>query len=303
MNCECPKCSSNIEVAEPAVPEKGEFVRCPDCSSRFWLQRETSFLKSLKKEGKIYCSQCGNEPGSDTYCKSCFAQFADYWLVQTAKPSRKQVHPKGSRPSVLANSPRIFKKSATAPPKIRKRSGPISQKLAISLAVAMVLLAGALLGGFKYLAYKERMEFTNNYIKGLYAIQSGIDHSQQSLERMLKANGLLNDKDATRLKRVDSQIKEFMAKLGHPPQEFLQAAADLNALFMVYSEYYGLAATESGASQKLPDKMRQLDVNLAKVQTQLKKELPEDLSQNIQLVSNRYKNLAYLNSGVNTQPN
>ena len=68
--------------------------------------------------------------------------------------------------------------------------------------VIATLLCGAVFGGFWYLGYKEKRDFSDYYIKTLYVIQSGIDHSHKSLEGMLKDNRVLSDEEAKRLKKL-----------------------------------------------------------------------------------------------------
>ena len=294
MKCECPKCSSNIDINEPDAPEKGGFVKCPDCGDRFWLQREPFLLKGFKKDGNIYCVQCGEKPGADTFCKSCYAQFADYWLAQLDKPTKRQAQSKGVLRTSFGQRSQGYQSNVHEAPKASKGIGIPSKNITIVLFLIAALLCGAVSGSSWYLGYKEKREFSDYYIKTLYVIQSGIDHSHRSLKEMLKTKRALSDEEAKLLKKVDSQITIYKAKLATPPDEYSQAAANMNALFKVYSDYYELSKSETGASPDLPIKVEKLDDTLAKTQVKLKRELPAELSQDIQTVIVKYKNLDFL---------
>ena len=87
MKCSCPKCDAIIETSHLEVSAKGSSLRCPECNDKFWAIREGFSLRAYKKQGRIYCFDCGQELGTEHLCVSCGSQCPDYCIVQASKPA------------------------------------------------------------------------------------------------------------------------------------------------------------------------------------------------------------------------
>lgn len=91
MTCSCPKCHAQIEIDFSSIPENGTFKPCPECNSRFWINKESYARMALKKDGNIYCDKCGKELDHLIVCAECGVMYPDYYVVQASKPPRRQV--------------------------------------------------------------------------------------------------------------------------------------------------------------------------------------------------------------------
>ena len=86
-----PKCDAIIETSHLDVSTSGSSLRCTECNDKYWAIREKFSLRAYKKQGRIYCFDCGQQLGIENLCLGCGSHCPDYCIVQASKPvPRKQ---------------------------------------------------------------------------------------------------------------------------------------------------------------------------------------------------------------------
>lgn len=296
MKCACPKCSATIEIPEPEVPEKGKFLNCPECNGRFWTHREDFSLRGYRKSGEIFCTHCGEEPGTDTLCRSCFTLFPDYWVVQKNRPARR----KARKPALSLRLPSLPErnKERRTTPEIEKQGGetrPLNRKnliLAVGgLAVLAILLITVTIF---YKNYQAEKRFSDNYVMTLYGIKSGTDHGFATLEKMISSSRPANSEEISDIKTIKSRIDGFRSRLNPVPARFSSTAADLSRLYALYEKIHSLAISSAGSSPGLPDEVNALKKAVNQGEQRIKRNIPQDLLSKIREVTIKYKKLQFM---------
>lgn len=294
MKCSCPKCSSSINIDEPGVPEKGSFSRCPECNSRFWLHREPFLLRAYKKDWKAFCHHCGEDVGPASFCQSCHTPFPDYWVVQASRPVRRKTTYKAdfsiSLPSRKPRKNWPMEKSDFEP--VEKVSA--TRKPILLAVILLMVVVGLVVGGVKF--YKEHKldsAFTHNYIQTLYGIKSGTDLSFKKLTQ-ISSGKPLSEKEIDRLDMVKNKIDQSKQMLASPPEQFVETVTDLDSLYRVYVDLYSLTLSTAGVSADFREKVESLKSNLNRAEQKLKKDLPDDLMEDVKKVTGKYRNLKFM---------
>lgn len=300
MKCSCPKCSAQIDIDEPAVPEKGNFSRCPDCNSRFWTHREPFLMRAYKKEWKAFCDHCGDEVGAASYCQSCYTPFPDYWVVQNSRPIRRRTSYKTefalSLPSIKLKKSKTVEKLDLEP--LTPLDGepdekPKSSKKPLLALAAVLLVVGLAFGGINlFSSFQQDSGFNKVYIKTLYGIKSGIDLNFQKLAKISGGQPLSEDEVAT-LEKVKVKIDKYKVELNAPPERYTGTVNDLNNVYKVYLDVYALTISTSGMGTEFQNQMATVKSNLGRAETRLKNGLPDDLREDISEVTNKYRNLSF----------
>lgn len=296
MRCSCPKCSAQIELDSPSVPEKGEMTACPECGGRFWRHREPFALRAYRKEWKIFCDRCGGEPGADELCGACGQLFPDYWVVQTSKPAQRNVRtpllPRGASSPVGKIRPGMAESPAAGEGLPFRLSGRVLGYVggAVLLAVLGLFLVNA------YSARAARQQFARNYVVALYGIKSGLDMGLKKGEVIEQGRGL-SSKDLADLKTVKDEVDVAMAAVGTPPEEFVGATERLTALYQVYTRVYALDNNPPGSPADFAAAADKLEDSFAASARELKAALPEELAAELAQSVTKYRNLAFLVGG------
>ncbi len=303
MTCSCPKCHAQIEVDLSKIPESGTFTPCPECKSRFWVNKETYARRALIKEGRIYCDICGKELDHIIVCSACGVMYPDYYLVQASKPPRRQVE-----------KPDLFSLSFTLKPATptyaytytytaAKKSSVRTPKVLLKRAglLALVALLGA---GMAYLYHLNQVEkqYAKNYMRALYTIKTGTDLSLNTCEKIsaqwkTKMDAgqsfvpRISEEDESRLNTVKTATDSFMQKLNETPKKFINTKEKLANLYGVYTKAHTLAVAPSGSLSGFTGltSKSQDDFNVAV--KELKGSLPTELSEELQIAKVKYKGL------------
>jgi predicted Zn finger-like uncharacterized protein len=297
MNCSCPKCNAEIEIDPSQIPEDGTHLPCPECKGRFWIDRESYARRALKKEGKIYCDKCGHELDHSIVCTTCGVMYPDYYLVQAAKPPRRQVEkPEFSLSFSLKPAKQTYAYSGYA------KTGKKSAKPFIIVASLLGLVALVALGLSSYKQMKAEEDFAKYYVMALYGIRTGTDLSlKQSARlsadwkaRMAAGQSMaprVSAEDDTRLGKVKSEIETVMKYLDPPPRKFVPAKDKLAKLFGTYTK---LSTTVLAPAESLPgftDSVAKAESDLRLAEQELKGNLPALLTEELQKAKSKYKNL------------
>lgn len=304
MTCSCPKCHAQVEVDLSKIPESGTFIPCPECKSRFWVNKETYARRALIKEGRIYCDICGKELDHKIVCSACGVMYPDYYLVQASRPPLRQVEkldlfslsftlkPATPTYSYAYTTYTGAKKSSEKSPKVfLKRVGLLA--LVALLAVGMAYL---------YHINKVEKQYAKNYMRALYTIKTGTDLSLNtcakiSAEWKTKMDAgqsfvpRISEGDESRLNTVKTATDNFMQKLNETPKKYIDSKEKLTNLYGVYTKVHTLAVAPSGSLPGFTGltSKSQGDFNVAV--KELKGSLPTKLAEELQIARVKYKGL------------
>lgn len=300
MTCSCPKCHAQIEIDLSNIPENGTLTPCPDCKSRFWINKESYARMALKKEGKAYCDKCGKELDHIIVCKACGVMYPDYYLVQASKPPRRQVE-----------KPDLFSVGFTLRPAVKQTyvytgggksaagpSKPFFVKVGLLALVALLVVAA----GFYFHLKKVEQLYARNYMRALYTMKVGTDLSlstcakvsaewKTSMDAGQRYAPHISAEDEARLNSVKDTTDKFMQTLNEPPKKFIDSKEKLVNLYGVYTKANSLAVTPSGSLTSFTESSSrsQNDFNVA-IQ-ELKGSLPTELSAELKIAKAKYKGL------------
>lgn len=76
MKVQCSNCKAVYQIDESKIPEKGAYVTCSKCKTRFHIKKEPKAQKEEHKEEIIPCPNCGHVNISTDTCVSCGTVFS-----------------------------------------------------------------------------------------------------------------------------------------------------------------------------------------------------------------------------------
>lgn len=300
MTCSCPKCNSQIEVDLSKVSDSGSFIPCPECKGRFWVNRESYSRMSLKKEGVVYCDQCGKELDHKIVCSSCGVMFPDYYLVQASKPPRRQVEKVNLLTMSFSLKPATPTYTYEYAYEGKKRTAGWAPAFNMRIigTVAVVLLLAAL-GGYYYHIKQVEKQFARTYMRTLYSIKIGTDLSLNTCAKISadwKSKGegsvpRISTDDESRLNQVKDLTDKFMQKLNDTPRKYLGDKERLANLYQIYSKAHSLAIAPSGTVASFEGAAANSRNEFNSAISDLKSNMPSALSEELQLAQKRLKAL------------
>jgi hypothetical protein len=303
MTCSCPKCHVQIEVDLSKIPESGTFTPCPECKSRFWINKESYARMALTKEGKLYCDKCGKELDHIIVCSACGVMYPDYYLVQASKPPRRQIE-----------KPDLFSLSFTLKPATptyantytyteAKKSGEKSTSVLLK-RVGQLALVALLAIGVTYFYHIKQVEkqYAKNYMRALYTIKTGTDLSLNTCAKISaewntkmdagqSAAPRISGEDESRLIKVKAATDNFMLKLSETPKKFIPSKEKIDNLYGVYTKAHALAIAPSGSLSSFSGSTSKSQSEFDIAVKDLKTSLPTALSEELQIAKIRYKSL------------
>jgi len=302
MTCSCPKCHAQIEVDLSRIPENGSFTPCPECKSRFWISKESYARRALTKEGKIYCDQCGKDLEHVIVCTACGVMYPDYYLVQSAKPPRRQVE----KPDLfsLSFSLKPAKQTYTYTPTYTSTKGSqVGSAIPFQKIAALVVVILLAIGiGFFYQMKKKEQQFSKNYIRALYVIKSATDISFNTCAKISADWKAKNDagqnftphikaEDEERLNRVKETSDNIMKLLNEPPEKLVNSKEKLDALYNEFNKAHSLALAPAGSYSNFTIATAKLQNDFNAELKDLKANLPVNLTEELNKAKIKYKNL------------
>jgi len=285
------------------MPENGTFMPCPECKSRFWVNKESYARMALKKEGKVYCDKCGKELEHIIVCAECGVMCPDYYLVQASKPPRRQIEKRElfSVSFSLKPSKQTYAYTYTAAKESRERSAaPKSVVKGVGLIVlAALLVIGA---GYYYQIKKAENQFAKDYMRALYVMKTGTDLGLESCNKVSsnwKASmnagqnfiPRISSEEETGLNKIKDATDVYMQKLNKPPKKFINAKTKLANLYGVYSRVLALAVAPSGSFSGFSDSASKSQNDFNAAVQELKGSLPPELSAELKIAKAKYKGL------------
>ena len=314
MNCSCPKCDALIETNHLEVSAKGSSINCPECNDKFWAIREGFALRAYKKQGRIYCFDCGEELGTEHLCVNCGSQCPDYCIVQAAKPvprkqqkagfefsfARKSKDPKPSRlkPS-LGRQP---SSAEASPDKGETKTGSRWMIYAGILVVSLVLLVAT---GKAYMGYKADKEYSKGFVTALYGVKSGTDECLKMIDALAakweretgSERGMIprmEKKDRERLVKIKSRVDQAVDGMIETPEKFSDAKAKLGRLHGIYEQIYDLALSSPNDLDTFKSSRSKIETDFFRAASELKRAMPKVMMDELEISINKYKNLEFM---------
>ena len=315
MMCTCPKCHAKIELDLPEVTEAGSPAACPACNARFTVHRESFGGRALRKTSEISCASCGSELGPQMHCPNCGAQFPDYLV---AGIGRKRARREGKKVKLKSNPFPQTQQASSQLPTLEMSMRPEAAKhapapstgskypkplvLGITLLVAVALIAA---GSVFYLKHKAEKEYTKNFVRATYCIQTGTDKALKTSARVSaewKAKldtgqsytarpGVEDEKD---FNLVDTQLDQALQKLGKPPEKFASCNERITKLQAVYTKMRALILVPGNSLPAYLDTTAKLDSEYSQAIKEYKSGIPEELMKGLLNASLKYKGLRKL---------
>jgi hypothetical protein len=260
-------------------------------------------LRAYRKQGRVYCFGCGQELGSDMLCLNCGSLCPDYCVVQSAK---FVVH-KQQKAGYSFSLPQRSKSPARAISTPKAAQQKTSKGWLVYTALAVLILA--LVGGMSkvYLDHKAHQEYARNFIVALYGVKSGtdlnlglIDTLTSTWQQNLGAGNIAprpTQKDLDKLTVVKKRISQAMDTLNESPEKFAEAREKLLRLHGIYEEIYALNISKPGALDDYTVSADKLKAKFSKAADDLKRSMPEELSNELKASVAKYTNLNFLVKG------
>lgn len=307
MKCVCPKCEALIETHDQEVSVKGDSQRCPECNEKYWTQREEFMLRAYKKQGRIYCIDCGHELGCETLCMQCGSLCPDYCIVQSSKPVVRKQKKAGfsfslGRRSKPAEQTIIRKE---APEQSEEAPDQKTNKKWLAYA-AIAVMTVVLVGGMTkaYLNHKADQLYSKNFITALYGIKSGTDLSLGIIADLSSEWGETvnttniaprsSQEKLEKIKLVKTKINKALGSLGESPEKFTTAKKDLIRLHKIYEKIYALNTSTPDSLDTFAASTRKLEAEFLKTAGELKNTMPDIIREELQTSVARYRNLKFM---------
>lgn len=302
MNCYCPKCNASIILPPMEVSEEGTFLKCPECSTGFSLQRESFACRALRKREKIACAECGSQLGSTNYCPGCHALYPDYHVTETSSAAKKKLQKflaslSGKKKAVHApirHEERGGAKPAAAAKGTRGPGKPLT--LAITIVVLLALLGGS---GFYYYQDKTEKEYAGKYVQVIYGIKTSGDHA------IKLSTKLINDWRATQtptpppltseeiksLAGGKSDLEIVLKRIENPPKKLAPSREAINRYHETYLKLNALLSTPPTSLDSFAASAKKLEDDFKKAGNALKAGLPPKIADSLNKSLDQYKNL------------
>ncbi len=275
-------------------------------------------LRAYKKQGRVYCFNCGEELGSDNLCVGCGSLCPDYCVVQSSKAVARKQPSAGFSFSRARRSSPAAQRVPSKPAERDADSRPAAQKITsqeghkqstnvkwlayAAVAVMLLILAGGMTK--VYLSQKADQEYAKKFITTLYGIKAGTDLSLGAIDAISlewkkpEANFNVaprpNQKDLDKMATVKTKISEVLDTLNESPEKFADARKHLISLHKIYGEIYALNTSVSGSPDALEESAHKLETEFFKTAAVLKNTMPEALLEELELAVAKYPNLGFM---------
>lgn len=297
MTCSCPKCAAYIEVDLTNIPEDGTYTPCPECKSRFWINRESYARRALKREGKLYCDKCGNELFHAIVCKACGVTYPDYYLIQAVKPAKRQVE-KAQFTLSFSRKPtqtQIYTYAQVSPQKSLR-------SLVIGVGLLMLVIFLAVAGTAAYRNMQAEKSYKRYFVLALYEIKSGTDKGLEQCAKISsdwkakmdagqKSIPRLAPDEETKSSKLRDEIDAVMQRLSKPPKKFSKINESVAKLYGVYASLYSLTLTPPADLQLFTEKADKVANDYKQAVQGLKADMPPELSAEVEKAKTKYKGL------------
>lgn len=303
MKCTCPKCSAKVELDLDlsSVPAGGTHGRCPQCSARFPISKETFASRAVRKAEETTCAHCGNPLAHSTFCPACGQLFPDYF-VAGAKVQRQQAKSMSESFGIFGRisfSGKAKKKTYVAHQKSTQKS--VKSKVT-TLVVVIVVIAAAVTAATLYNIRRAEQLFARNYFRAVTVTKYGMDVSLQTCAKMAAdwkakrdAGQNIEPKssadDQARLAKAKDSAERSLATLANPPKKFITARDKLVKLNDVYKKANSLALAPSGSPQEYSDAATKVDAEFKQAAQDLKANLPPALTEELTAAKAKYREL------------
>lgn len=303
MNCFCPKCSASITPDIRELPAEGAFLKCPECSAGFSLQRETFARRALRKGAQVSCAECGSQLGPTIYCPGCHAIYPDYLVTETSSAARKKLAKllrslSGSGKKKTAHVWLGHEQrggTATAATKGGRLPGkPLQLVLALILLIA---LAGG--GGFYYYQDRAEQEYAEKYVRALSGIKTAATHNIQLSTKLINdwrttqtpTPPSLTSQELKSLASGRSDLEAMLKRIEEPPEKFAPSREAIKKYHESYLKLNTLLTTPPSSLDSFADSAKKLEADFRKSGRELKAGLPPKIADRLNMSSEQNKTL------------
>ncbi|ORJ54281.1 hypothetical protein [Geothermobacter hydrogeniphilus] len=304
MQCACPKCKATIEIQQQEIPVEGGFRHCSECNVKYWVGREDFTLRVYRKQGSIYCSDCGHELGCENLCLHCGSFFPTYILVQEGRPAVRKQHRSGFFP--VRKPVRRAAEPARGKVDAEKTTGSGIDRRWLAYAVLAVLVVVLAVGATGlYRSHQQQKAYARNFVVALYGIKSGVDLNLKAAAARAaawrKQEGSmavlappLAEKEQRRLAKVKGAIDTALEALGETPESAAAARKTLDQLYSAYLKLYSLNQDNPSSLEDFLDRQNRLKGKFFKTAETLKNQMPNNIMDELRESVPKYRNLSFL---------
>ena len=314
----CLKCAATNEVGFHQISDDGFTTKCSSCKTGIEIVRDSCAKRASQLSDELFCVNCGHQLDHHIVCSSCGLLYPDYFVVVNHAEARRQA--KNRRIAKLRQAFADFGSSFRPGPSKEKPGGyapgrsvdtatwkpaGISdglRKALVGSAVVVVIAAG---GFLYYRHYKAEQLYVRNYVKALYGIKVGVegnldacakisDDWKATAETRVNFAPRVNLDADVKAEKVKTEVDKIMQTLQDPPAKYSQANAKLAELNSIYAKLYSLKRSPQGTLDSFKNTTNKADMDFQKVAGELKTNLPEKLSKELETAKQRYRGLASL---------
>jgi len=298
MICQCPKCKTDIELDHADLTEEWTSTACHECKTRFWIHKESSVRRALKKDGAIFCIRCGNTLSHLVVCPSCGLMYPDYFVARTNKVVTKGVRRKAGFTGISYST----EESGYSLP---QKSGIKLPPFVTTAILGVAFVALAIGGGVTYKKRSAEHQYARTFAFCLYGIKAGRDlgikqGGKISSEWKAKMDAgqfyspRLADKDLADANSLKEENENTLKKLTNPPAKYAKAHEKFAKLIETYNNIYSVTTTPTGSMAGFADSVAKADNDFTAATQELKASLPEDLREEIKKTSMKFKGLQFI---------
>jgi len=309
--CSCPKCSARIELDLTQIVEVTTTNLCSECKSRYVLTRESFARRASRKAGEINCAQCGGLLDHSQYCPSCKALYPDYYAAEFPNAAKKRARQNRDLFGGLKSF--SFEWRSSSVPSVDytpvlmdsepwQESSGWKKKNIVTGVSAVVIVALIALGVSFYTHVKAKKQYAASYVMALYGIKTGTDLSIKLCSKLSAdwsaksssgqtAPPRITVDDENQLNKVKTQADKYLQKLNDPPQAFAEATEKLTKINSIFLKLHTAALNPSDTLTNFADQTKKTENDFKVATADLKKNLPKELSAELELAKSKYRGL------------
>lgn len=302
MNCFCPKCNASIAPDLPEIPSDGAFVKCPECSASFNLQRESFAKRALRRGDAITCAECGNPPGPTVYCQHCHVLYPDYYATETTSAAKKKLDKllsslrRSKKKAAPAKQSHEYRPGAAPAPAAKGLKLPGKLQLAVTIIVLVALIGG---GGFYYYRDKIETEYATNYVRTIFIIKTTADINIRLSTKLVNdwraslspAAPRFTSQEQKSLTSGKSDADILMKRIGEPPKRLIASQDPIKKFYDSYVKLYDLNSIPPTSLDTYATTAKKLEDDFRKSGRELKGSLPPKIAESFKESLSKYKNL------------
>lgn len=304
MTCNCPKCSTELDIDLSAIPTEGSFHNCTSCHANFVVRTESFARRALYKGTEIACAECGNPPGSSIYCQSCHAIYPKLLIIATSSVAKKQL-------GILLNSLTLLKNfkikipakthhearhaTVTTTATTAKEKGKKGHPAQLATVLA-VILVGLIVGGYAWYQNKVATEYAQQYVRALFGLKTARDVEVAIGNRVTAswkagASSALTAAEQKSTASARKDIDMVLKRISTPPGKFKANSDAISKLAENFNRLHATVTAPAGTSDIYAGAVKKADDDFLKSARELKAGLTGKIADQFEESKKKYKTL------------